>query len=240
VGVRSWAGQGRGDLVRRALRSVPQCPKLQECGFPRSVFLPLAGSAVVVMGCGGSKSVATVQPIEDSNQHGSKTVDALENGIKSRLQEPGDIRSSEESADRVPNGHPLDQPDAASTVLNPIKSDLHRPEPEPLSIKQANGSSSAIAFEIPLAEGESLIQRHPPKRFTRLEDNQLTVEMFRGKHNEAANRRNKILNERVQSARVRNLRSAGRAKSRTTMRSEDDAIEGGVDDHRRDDGTELS
>ena len=49
-----------------------------------------------------------------------------------------------------------------------------------------------MAFEIPLEAGESLIQRHPPKRFTRLEDNQLTLEIFQGKHAGAAERRNQV------------------------------------------------
>ncbi|XP_037072639.1 uncharacterized protein LOC119093738 [Pollicipes pollicipes] len=179
------------------------------------------------MGCGGSKSVAAVQPLDDEAENVSKVEVLKENGVSDGLDR---IQSVPDN--HIPNGSPADQPDQTSTQLNPAS------PPQLLPVKQANGSS-AIAFEIPLEAGESLIQRHPPKRFQRLEDNQLTLEIFEGKHANAAERRSKLLNQRVQSARVRNLRSAGRAKSRTTMRSDDDPIEGGVADQRKDE-SELS
>ncbi|KAF0294315.1 hypothetical protein FJT64_008015 [Amphibalanus amphitrite] len=193
------------------------------------------------MGCGGSKAVAAVQPLTDEVLEVTKFDQHKENG-----HTPGENGTVENgSADgsgRVPaSGQSADQPDSSSTVVKPESPAVplvQAPaELQPVKL-QANGSS-AVAFEIPLEPGESLIQRHPPKRFTRLEDNQLTLETFQGKHAGAAERRNQLLNKRVQSARVRNLRSAGRAKSRTTMRSDDEPvrdaekIEGGVEDREQ-------
>lgn len=67
-----------------------------------------------------------------------------------------------------------------------------------------------MAFEVPANEtDESLIKRHPPKRFRKLEEQQqdlkdLTHESIDEKQMEAEMRRKEILTQRIQSAKQRN------------------------------------
>ncbi|XP_018574480.1 uncharacterized protein LOC108913415 [Anoplophora glabripennis] len=72
--------------------------------------------------------------------------------------------------------------------------------------KGQNGLSFDIAFE---EEGneESIIKKHPPKRFQRLEEqptSPITLDKLQEKLEEAEIRRQQILAQRVQSAKVRN------------------------------------
>ncbi|XP_022194063.2 uncharacterized protein LOC111051809 [Nilaparvata lugens] len=73
-------------------------------------------------------------------------------------------------------------------------------------------TSQGLAFEVPLDDDEggddpSLIKKHPPKRLQRLEDQppppNLTHEMLEEKLAEAEQRRQQILNQRIQSAKAR-------------------------------------
>ncbi|EEZ99041.1 uncharacterized protein LOC103315035 [Tribolium castaneum] len=73
--------------------------------------------------------------------------------------------------------------------------------------KGANGLSFEIAFQ---DEGEeSIIRKHPPKRFQRLEEQQTspttTLVKLQEKLDEAEIRRQQILQQRVQSAKFRNI-----------------------------------
>lgn len=71
--------------------------------------------------------------------------------------------------------------------------------------KTANGLSFDIAFE---DDNESIIRKHPPKRFQKLEEQQtspnLSLTRLQEKLDEAEIRRQQILQQRIQSAKVRN------------------------------------
>ncbi|XP_069946175.1 capping protein inhibiting regulator of actin dynamics isoform X3 [Cherax quadricarinatus] len=80
-----------------------------------------------------------------------------------------------------------------------------------------------VAFEVaPVDPTESLIRRHPPRKFQKLEEQQqqqqqgtfLTQEKLEEKQAEAERRRQELLSQRVQSAKHRSARSAGRMRSR--------------------------
>ncbi|KAJ9582482.1 hypothetical protein L9F63_003175, partial [Diploptera punctata] len=69
------------------------------------------------------------------------------------------------------------------------------------SAKYSGPRAQPLAFEVPVSE-ESIIRKHPPKRFQRLEDQQVTLshELLDEKQEEAKQRRFQILSQRVQSA----------------------------------------
>ncbi|KAJ8974122.1 hypothetical protein NQ317_000652 [Molorchus minor] len=72
--------------------------------------------------------------------------------------------------------------------------------------KAPNGLSFEIAFDGDGSE-ESIIKKHPPKRFQRLEDpptSPITLNKLQEKLEEAEIRRQQILAQRVQSAKIRN------------------------------------
>lgn len=67
----------------------------------------------------------------------------------------------------------------------------------------------AVAFEIPAdpeeekKEGESIVKKHPPKRLLRLEEqpsSTLTAEDIAEKHKKAEERRQELLDEKIQKA----------------------------------------
>ncbi|KAK9498464.1 hypothetical protein O3M35_003099 [Rhynocoris fuscipes] len=67
-------------------------------------------------------------------------------------------------------------------------------------------TSNGLAFEVPMNEDENVIKKHPPKRFQRLEDQQitgLTHRLLDEKQAEAEQRRLQILSQRIQSAKNR-------------------------------------
>ncbi|MCL4145954.1 UNVERIFIED_CONTAM: hypothetical protein GTU68_039928, partial [Idotea baltica] len=70
-------------------------------------------------------------------------------------------------------------------------------------------AGEAVAFEV---VDESLIRKHPPKKFQKLEDIQsstnMTPEELQMKQEIAKKRRQNILNKRVQSAKQRSAKSA--------------------------------
>uniref|UniRef100_A0A0K8TDA1 Uncharacterized protein n=1 Tax=Lygus hesperus TaxID=30085 RepID=A0A0K8TDA1_LYGHE len=75
------------------------------------------------------------------------------------------------------------------------------------SITISARTSQGLAFEVPIEEGEAnVIKKHPPKRLQRLEDQQmpsLTHSLLNEKQAEAEQRRQQILSQRIQSAKVR-------------------------------------
>ncbi|PSN40917.1 hypothetical protein C0J52_12443 [Blattella germanica] len=76
------------------------------------------------------------------------------------------------------------------------------PPVEQLNEESVNSiKTQPLAFEVPVAE-ESIIRKHPPKRFQRLEDQQTTLshELLDEKQEEAKQRRIMLLSQRVQSA----------------------------------------
>lgn len=93
----------------------------------------------------------------------------------------------------------------------------------------------AVAFEVAHAEeqgGESLIKRHPPRKFQKLEDQQqetvLTQQKLEEKQAIAEKRRQEILTQRVQSAKQRSARSAGRMRTRPSETDEVEQMEDGI------------
>ncbi|XKL61629.1 hypothetical protein PGB90_001462 [Kerria lacca] len=82
----------------------------------------------------------------------------------------------------------------------------------PLRMTNGDGSNedlpSPVAFVVPLNDtDESLVKKHPPKRFQRLEEQQIsppviTHKMLQDKLAEAEQRRLQILNERIESAKT--------------------------------------
>lgn len=80
--------------------------------------------------------------------------------------------------------------------------------------------------------GESLIKRHPPRKFQKLEDQQqetvLTQQKLEEKQAIAEKRRQEILTQRVQSAKQRSARSAGRMRTRPSETDEVEQMEDGI------------
>ncbi|KAK7073376.1 hypothetical protein SK128_016706 [Halocaridina rubra] len=92
----------------------------------------------------------------------------------------------------------------------------------------------AVAFEVapPEEQSDSLIKKHPPRKFQKLEDQQqntsLTQEILEEKQAIAEKRRQEILSQRVQSAKTRTARSAGgRLRARGSEADEVDQLEDG-------------
>ncbi|XP_069687770.1 factor associated with metabolism and energy [Periplaneta americana] len=125
------------------------------------------------MGCGSSKRTAVV-PVGDSVGD-----DETGNGIARRSSEVPALEGEDPPAEQLKEEN-----------LN--------------SSKQNSGNKESIpqplAFEVPITE-ESIIRKHPPRRFQRLEDQvTLSHELLDEKQEEAKQRRFQILSQRVQSA----------------------------------------
>lgn len=105
--------------------------------------------------------------------------------------------------------------------------------------------NSSVAFHIPITSQESeiidgatgLVQKYPPRRFQRLEDcqqqQQPNMQSYRDKLAMVEQRRQQIISNRVQSARSRNLRSAGRLRSLDPQSNPFGNIESGIGDIKR-------
>lgn len=167
------------------------------------------------MGCGGSKAVSTF-PRQLIQNKCAPSVDS-QSFSSSRLGSAGmDSMDSSDIADdssTVPDksdwqgqmGSP-EIPESAVTRVEPILPPLHVPviASENSQLQQIRTAKArAIAFEIPLDEsGESLVQRHPPLALRSLtQGGSFSLEEYQGKHSRAAQRRQMILKQRVQSAR---------------------------------------
>ncbi|CAG0894053.1 unnamed protein product [Darwinula stevensoni] len=71
------------------------------------------------------------------------------------------------------------------------------------------GTGNSIAFEVPVSE--SIIKKHPPRRLQKLEDQQIATlnhQTIEEKQAEADRRRQRILSQRVQSAKRRSTQTA--------------------------------
>nr|CAD7259314.1 unnamed protein product [Timema shepardi] len=129
------------------------------------------------MGCGSSNRTSSVAPEESTGT--PPTHDGSDhNRHTPSLQSPADDSPSDSV--RLSSSSPSLAP--------------RRPVAQPM------------AFEVPVKE-ESLIRKHPPKRFQKLEDQQMTTplskEMLDERQAEARSRRIQILTQRVQSAKQR-------------------------------------
>lgn len=89
-----------------------------------------------------------------------------------------------------------------------------------MSETKTEGRRENLAFEVPVVPGgESLIKRHPPKKFQKLEEQQpdsanITPEQLEEKQAIAERRRKEILSQRIKSAKTTSSRSAqGRARA---------------------------
>ncbi|XP_071515584.1 uncharacterized protein [Panulirus ornatus] len=166
------------------------------------------------MGCGTSKAV---QVIEEEPTRSPSPV------------EPPDELTSVRSNTPDLDSKPIDPPTASVVVQSngtdpsgppvrqPIGESLPQTPSEPTPPQSAGGR--AVAFEVgPTDASDSLIRRHPPRKFQKLEDQQqgdpLTQEKLVEKQAEAERRRQEILTQRVQSAKQRTARSAGRMRTR--------------------------
>ncbi|RZC35126.1 uncharacterized protein BDFB_008844 [Asbolus verrucosus] len=135
------------------------------------------------MGCSAAKNL-TVEPLDNNK------VTELSNGHADRKV------SIPRSISDVP---PLEGEDPQTEILETTAVNNLQ--------KGANGLSFEIAFQ---EEGEeSIIKKHPPKRFQRLDEQQtsptVTLVKLQEKLDEAEIRRQQILQQRVQSAKHRNV-----------------------------------
>lgn len=68
-------------------------------------------------------------------------------------------------------------------------------------------TAAPLAFEVPIFDEDSLIRKHPPRRFRRFGDSddeqELTHDVLDEKQREAEKRRREILSQRVMSAKTR-------------------------------------
>ncbi|XP_028135697.1 uncharacterized protein LOC114330540 [Diabrotica virgifera virgifera] len=133
------------------------------------------------MGCSAAKNL-TVEPLDGS----------LANGHT-------EARTLPVSPKRQPNIPPLEAEDLQEELLENAAVN---------NVQQgANGMSFEIAFEDDDTD-ESIVKKHPPKRILeRLEDphsSPVTLEKLQEKLDEAEIRRQQILAQRIQSAKIRN------------------------------------
>ncbi|KAJ8931436.1 hypothetical protein NQ314_015653 [Rhamnusium bicolor] len=131
------------------------------------------------MGCSAAKNLA-VEPLD-----GNKSSDLSNgNGVR-KVSIPSGIPPLE--------GEDLQTEMLESATVNNIQ-------------KGPSGLSFEIAFDEEKVE-ESIIKKHPPKRFQRLEEpptSPITLDKLQEKLEEAEIRRQQILAQRVQSAKYRN------------------------------------
>ncbi|XP_042243275.1 uncharacterized protein LOC121880195 isoform X3 [Homarus americanus] len=176
------------------------------------------------MGCGTSQAV---QVIEEDPAKTPTTLEATDELTSVRSNTP-DL-----------NSKPVDPPSAPPILSNgtessgpPIEENLPQTPVEETPPQSAGGR--AVAFEVgPADSSESIIRRHPPRKFQKLEELQqesssLTQEKLEEKQATAERRRQEILTQRVQSAKHRSARSSGRLTSQTGHADEVDQQGDGI------------
>lgn len=147
------------------------------------------------MGCTPSRDgVVDISSSTDLDTHSLDPGQPRSEAGDERIDLPGtvspDTKSSTDSGRSSSTPHTRSQEGSAST-----RADKH------------------LAFEVPADDdeegGESLVRRHPPLRFRKLEDNQVEMsqEMINLKQAEAEKRRSAIMSERVKSARITSERA---------------------------------
>ncbi|KAK5650258.1 hypothetical protein RI129_001287 [Pyrocoelia pectoralis] len=135
------------------------------------------------MGCSAAKNMV-VEPL------GSTKVVHLSNGV--------DVPRILSTPKKVSDLPPLEGVDPQTEYLDsgPLNN-IH---------KTQNGLSFDISFE---NEDESIIRKHPPRRFQKLEDDQLSsslsLDRLQEKLDEAEVRRQQILQNRIQSAQLKKV-----------------------------------
>jgi len=126
--------------------------------------------------------------------------------------------------------------DEISDRDSPGAGSLSTPSPPQTAAAKQNGTKEKhLAFEVPGEPQESLVRRHPPLRFRKLEDQQveLSQEMINLKQAEAEKRRSAFMTQRAKSARassaarMRSTPSAGRVYTGPI----ESAIEGHVESY---------
>ncbi|XP_050689726.1 uncharacterized protein LOC126982045 [Eriocheir sinensis] len=154
------------------------------------------------MGCGASR---TVQAIDDGQDKSPESPE--------QPQQPEELTSIRSNSPDLAS-KPVEAPTTAP-VIRQNGTELSAPALEdqlPESTLQhasAHSGGRAVAFEVrpPDANNESLIRRHPPRKFQKLEDQQqnsiITQEQLEEKQAIAEKRRQEILSQRVQSAKHR-------------------------------------
>ncbi|XP_063863822.1 uncharacterized protein LOC135102445 isoform X2 [Scylla paramamosain] len=179
------------------------------------------------MGCGASR---VVQAIEEDPEKSPAPPD------QQKQQQPEELTSVRSNTPDQPDqaSRPVDPP-SSGPVIQSNGTESSTPTLEdnlpqsPLERKAPNsGGTRAVAFEVgPPDASDSLIRRHPPRKFQRLEDQQqantITQEQLEEKQATAERRRQEILTQRVQSA-----------KHRSAMRMRPDNDDG--DEVEKDDG----
>ncbi|XP_045137744.1 uncharacterized protein LOC123520014 isoform X2 [Portunus trituberculatus] len=160
------------------------------------------------MGCGASR---VVQAIEEDPEKSPAPPDQQQ-----QQHQPDELTSVRSNTPDQPDqaSRPVDPPSSGPVIQsngtehsaptledNLPKSPVERKAPH-------SGGTRAVAFEVgPPDASESLIRRHPPRKFQRLEDQQqgntITQEKLEEKQATAERRRQEILTQRVQSAKHR-------------------------------------
>jgi len=169
------------------------------------------------MGCGGSKDVVVSTNVtEDNNNTETKDV----------------VTSNQRKLAETLNHSDL--PGAVTGTDDDIRSDSSNSKTSTTSSSSSSTGKvreKALAFTVPGDEGDpSLIKRHPPLRFRRLEDQQVEIsqEMINVKQAEAEKRRTAIIQERAKSARS----SSARMKSLPAVKGQyQNRVESAIESH---------
>ncbi|XP_063591522.1 ensconsin-like [Penaeus indicus] len=192
------------------------------------------------MGCGTSRGVPVLE--EDGPEAHKDALSSQPEGDDvdlSSVRSPTPDQNSKlvdpQSPAPVPAPAPAPSPpaplpngtSAASSLSNGLSDTPDHSAP-------TSAGTRGVAFEVTNdgENGESLIKRHPPKKFQKLEDLQqgpaLTQEKLEEKQAIAERRRQEILTQRVQSAKQRSARSAGRMRARNTDADEVETLDDGI------------
>ncbi|CAL4122526.1 unnamed protein product [Meganyctiphanes norvegica] len=197
------------------------------------------------MGCGSSQAIPVLDdqapesmkdPLPDSPQSQTEQTEQVEELTSVHSNTP------DHSSQQVDPGEPptIIQNGTAEVILpsppDSTEKIQHQQLPEALpslpTPPSSGQSRGGVAFEVevPVTDA-SIVKRHPPRKFQKLEDQQLgatlTQEKLEEKQAVAEKRRQEILTQRVQSAKQRMGRSAGRLRARPDtdeVEQDDDGI----------------
>nr|XP_053657455.1 uncharacterized protein LOC128706555 isoform X2 [Cherax quadricarinatus] len=184
------------------------------------------------MGCGASKTVEVIEEGEELEPAKTPATLEIQDDLTSVRSNTPDLDSKPVSPPILP---PIVQTNGMDAAGTPLEESLPQTPVEESPTQSADGRP--VAFEVaPVDPTESLIRRHPPRKFQKLEEQQqqqqqgtfLTQEKLEEKQAEAERRRQELLSQRVQSAKHRSARSAGRMRSRPSdgdeVEQQDDGI----------------
>ncbi|KAF2361107.1 Protein of unknown function DUF4619, partial [Trinorchestia longiramus] len=163
--------------------------------------------------------------LRDGGEGGNEVRD----GDEAKPLETEQINNQYEEEGRTYDGHHEedDRPKSDGQRINGILTD-RRGLKEVSSPRNSSGRSKNLAFEVPALDnggGDSLIKRHPPKKFQKLEeqlsDANITQELLEEKQAIAEKRRKEILSQRVKSAKTTSAKSV-QARARVAENKEVD------------------